>query len=421
MMTADGGRTPETAGTAVPALTRGGDKTVERASGPWAYFPPWSPEEEAIFRRHLDALLRGEYFLVRDAAVACLADLRQLPGGSPRRLSAVHNRLNVQAAAAGRKAYSASWSQPEDDNVRRYAEALVGGEYGTTREAVDDCLRQHELLRHERPNAFAPRTRFAIWLRFMKEARHLGWSGPKRHAHAKPKKAAAVKPGDRGRWCSRGALWNPEECEVTEHYARELAEGRYAGNDEAARRCLAELRRLPGHGRHTLSAVTSRVTTIAVRMDIPRVRAHWTPAEREIVERYARAVLAGTYTGPTDAIGRCYRDLCRLIVRLRERGGHRLGDNAVRSRQAVLRKLVVRVRALGRHGRPLVRWTPPERRILNRWVAWFTRHCIPGRRHPMDVASEGLSGELAEAGYSRSLSACQHVLRKLRLRRIGVA
>ena len=409
---------PAEAGTSVPILTR--SKTGRAAPGPRIHFPTWSPEEEVVFRRHLDALLQGDYFLVRDAAVPCLAELKQLPGGSSRRLSAIHNRLSVQAAAVGRRAYCASWSEQEETNVRRYAVALVSGKYGSTREAVDDCLRRHELLRHERPGAFAPRTRFAIWLRFMKAARHLGWTGRRRHALGKAKETDAAKPVEHERGCGRGAPWNREERAVAERYARELAEGRYSGNCEAGRKCLAELRRLPVHHLHSLSAVTTRVAAIAASSDIPRARAHWTTDEKGIIERYACAVLAGKYAGPAQATEDCYRDFCRLVALHRQKGGGLLGDNVGRTRQAVQYQLVKRVRALGRHGQPLVRWSQSERRICESWVRWFTKHCVPGRRHPMDVASEGLRDELAEAGFSRSLSGCQHRLRKLRLRRMGV-
>jgi len=207
---------------------------------------------------------------------------------------------------------------------------------------------------------------------------------------------------------------------VAERYARELAEGRNPSTREAGRSCWDALRRLPGRHAHSLSAVTTRVATIAARTDVPRARAHWTPAEKEIIEHYARAVLAGKYSGPAKAADGCYRDFCRLVARLNMDGGRGPGVNVGRTRQAVQYQLVKRVRALGRHGQPLVRWTQPERRIFDSWVRWFTEHCVPGRRHPMAVASEGLRDELAEAGFSRSLSGCQHRLRKLRLRRLGV-
>ncbi len=463
-MNTSGVQSPAQAGTAVPVLTRG--KAAKTTSGPRSHFPPWSPEEETVLAHYLDALLRGGYFLVRDAAVACLERLGQLPGGTTRRLSAVHNRLVVQAAAAGRMAYCASWSEQEETNVRHCAKALISGKYGSTREAVDDCLRQHELLRHERPTTFAPRTRLAMWQRFMKVARGLGWTGAGRQMIAVERRVyddcvrglvsgryrtlseasrvcrerlsrlqqrrpslplvklstienrLAVRARKLGRY--RAVVWTHVDDVVVERHAEALAEGRYSGNREAGRRCLAELRRLPGHRAHSLSAVTTRVAAIAARTDAPRARAHWTTAEEEIIERYAHAVLAGTYSGPAQAAGDCYRDFCRLVLQYRGEGSRPTGAGIGRSRQSVQYRLVKRVRALGRHGQPLVRWTQPEQRICDSWVRWFTENCVPGRRHPMDVACQGLRDELAEAGFSRSESACQHRLRKLRLRRLGL-
>jgi len=375
---------------AVPVITRGRSAVKPEAPSPRTTPVLWSASEERIFRHFLDALLRGDYFLVGDAAVACLARLRELPGGSMRKLSTVHNRLNVQAAAAGRKAYCAGWSKSEDRNVRRYAGALVRRSYGSTRAAIDDCLQEHERLRRKKPGQFAPRTWLAVRQRFMKAARGLGWTGTGRQmvapeqrlyddcasrlttgryrtlaeaseaCHDRLRRLRPHHPGlllrkpatirrllasrahKLGR--RRSATWTHEEDTVVERHALALAGGRYAGNEEAGRGCLAELRGLPGYRRsrwhHTLPAVVSRVTTMAAKLDLPRARAHWTKAEKQIVECYAQAVLAGSYAGPAQATKDCFRDHCRLITRLRTKGRNGPGTNAGRTRQAVQYQLV---------------------------------------------------------------------------------
>jgi hypothetical protein len=390
-----------------------------------------------------------------------------------RKLSAVHNRLNVKAKAAGRSAYLSSWSRPEVRVVERFARALAGRRYSATRQATEDCHRELDRLRRLRPRDFAPRTYHAVRVKLVSQARGLGWTGcgrqmlkPERRIfedcvrglvsgrtrtvaeatrvyfgrlqhlqHRLPalrvKTARTIKSyllarvHEQGRW--RDVPWTKQETSIAERYGRALAEGRYASNDEAAEACRLALRRVAVRRRErggpcirAFAAVNNRVSVIAARLALPRARCHWTDAEKQIVDRYARAVLARTYIGPAEALEPCYADVCRHIARLRTSGGRQLGVHLGRSRGAVGLFLSRRARELGFRGTPIVFWTPAERRICESWIRWYAKHRVPGRKGTMSVAVEGLQEELGNVDFTRSASACEHRIRKLYHRGIGM-
>lgn len=233
--------------------------------------PRWSPQEERIFDRYLDALRRGEYFFVRDAAAVCYQDLRRLSQERPdvcpagcRKLSAVHNRLNVKAKAAGRSAYLSSWSRPEVRVVERFARALAGRRYSATRQATEDCHRELDRLRRLRPRDFAPRTYHAVRVKLVSQARGLGWTG-----------------------CGRQML-KPER-RIFEDCVRGLVSGRTRTVAEATRVYFGRLQ----HLQHRLPAL--RVKTARTIKSYLLARVHeqgrwrdvpWTKQETSIAERY---------------------------------------------------------------------------------------------------------------------------------------
>jgi hypothetical protein len=116
----------------------------------------------------------------------------------------------------------------------------------------------------------------------------------------------------------------PEENLIIERYTRALAAGRYRFRREATTDCLEELSRLyerigksdPSHKAASQSR-SFDVVSHRLRAQLRKKGLSWVwtglgPAEAGVVERYAAALVAGTYPGARRAAEACYREI-RLL------------------------------------------------------------------------------------------------------------
>jgi hypothetical protein len=433
-----------------------------------------SPVEEAAVNRYVDALLRGRYAKVTDAAADYFRELQRLwqrqpePawGGLKRDLQTACIRLGARARAAGRIAYLSAWTPAETRVLERFARALARGHYCDAGQAAAACRKELARLHVSDPRSHGPRTQRAVWGMLCPLARKLGWSGAHSQLHPaedrlldsfvdglaqgryrtqreaanaccdelkqlrrrlptlRPKARATISLYLMQRLHARGIRpaaprWQRNEEEAVDAYAKALAEGRYRDAIAAATAFLGQqVRKKRGSQAMALSRVAAKIGILARRFCVPRPQGRWTATEKEILKCYARAVLTGRYAGPTPALGPCFAALNRHYGRLRTKSPHSLRAVGGRTQAAVFRKLDLLVRKLGWHGRPTPRWTREENRICRSWVRWYSDH-RRGRRGPITQTAEGLREELEQIGASRSVWACKGHVRQQFLRLHG--
>jgi hypothetical protein len=426
-----------------------------------------SPTEEATVNRYLEALLRGRYVKVTDAAADCFRELQRLWQRQPeptwgslqRNRHAVYNRLSARARTAGWVAYQSAWTPQELRVLERHARALARGLYMNSLQATADCRRELAQLHLAKPQVYGPRTALAVLTMLRPLALKLGWSGARSQLHPaeerllnsfvdglvlgrypkaqdavracceelkqlrrrlpalRPKKRATISTYLMRRLHERGIRlaaprWQPKDEQVADVYAKALAEGKYRDAVAAAMAFLGQqVRNKRGAEAMALTRATARIRMLAQRFCIPHPQGRWSAAEKGILEHHARAVVTGRYAGPTPALGPCFAALNRHYGRLKTKSSHSLRAVGGRTQGAVFRKLDLFVRKLGWHGRPTPRWREEENRTCRRWVRWYGNH-RRGRRGPITQAAEGLYEELEQIGASRSVSGCKAKLRK---------
>jgi len=112
--------------------------------------PNYSPQENAVIDRYVQALRQGKYDTAAEAARDCCRDLARLrrehAGASwaavPRKPSAVAHQLGIRAQATGRRGFGAAWAPQEQEVVDRYARALTRNRYRIARQAAAACLEE---------------------------------------------------------------------------------------------------------------------------------------------------------------------------------------------------------------------------------------------------------------------------------------
>ena len=486
---------------------------------------PWLPAEARVVDSFVRALVAGRYASAHKAVPDCQRALEQLRARALERgkslplrsHSAVRCRINKQARSAGRPARPAHlpWLPAEARVLDRFVRALVAGRYASAREAAPHCRQGLDRLR-ARANAsgesLPTRSSRAVWCRISELARDAG------------------RP-------LRRVRYTREERQLFSRYARRLASGTYATVSDAARACFAAHRQLkpsppsrPFHGiyrtietascklgrtpvfrpmsakgvlimrryakaiadgrypdavaalpdiradlpdKRSASCIVHRVRELARELGWSPAQARWSDAENEIAERFAKAVIAGVYLGPSAAVDDCLaalrdarmrgRPLNEVRWRLRRclrrlgwmpgnrqwsaaelevvsRFGRRVADGGLVAaaaaepcRQAlgkagfplrapgdVLRKLKAMTRMCARRPcRP--RWTEAENKACDSWIDWYDRHRTVRRYRPRSVAIDGLLEDTQRIGSQRTRSACAAHLRIRRLRTYGLA
>jgi hypothetical protein len=166
-----------------------------------------------------------------------------------------------------------------------------------------------------------------------------------------------------------GASWTPAETRIFNRYMAALARGRFRRLDDATQACHKELirqRRLrpdwdwPSAPRR-LSAIRSRLREKAPAAGWRSLRVHWRPAEKAVLERYVRFLLAGRFHDTWSAARACARELAGRAYPHRQRPG------MVRTPYAVRTRLITLARRSG-WSRTGTRWLPEEWAIIERFA-----------------------------------------------------
>ena len=193
----------------------------------------WSQAEEVALKRHVNALMRGEYHDAREAADACRRDICRSKGGQGRRqtnrtvrpLSAVYRRLSARALSLGWSLDSVRWRPEERRTLERHARRLAQNDGPELRQVARDCRRELGRL-GARFRAGEPhdRRRAARWTYNTIET-YLG-----RLSLAQGRAVVGE--------------WRADELEVVGRYAQALVDGRFASAPSAAPACVEELAEL---------------------------------------------------------------------------------------------------------------------------------------------------------------------------------
>jgi len=113
-----------------------------------------------------------------------------------------------------------------------------------------------------------------------------------------------------------GMFLTPPEEKVVTRYVRELTRGRYYDARQAATACAEELTRLADSVGRTrpfpLHTVQRRIYSRARKFKQPWGHTQWSAGDEMVVERYARAVVDGTYSTARLAAEACHEELARI-------------------------------------------------------------------------------------------------------------
>jgi hypothetical protein len=350
--------------------------------------------ELRVINRVVHELLAGRFRGIRGAAEACKLELDRIaPDVGRSRLlpiEFVRRHIYVRARGDARTWGCVFWRPDEDAVVRKFARAVVRGEYPSAKSAVADCLR--ELPRRGR-SAAGVRARLIMFM------------------------------GTMGR--VRGSRWSAAEEKECQRYARLLVQGRYHSLPAAAGACatrLAEAARKGVHHvkSHSAAGVEHHLDRELRRLAVTRYNGRTTSAERGIYEQAARALAAGEYRGCVEAARACAPDIRRLGYAGRRRGRRPSlgpGDRTLRGIEHHILAAAARLNLQW----PRQDWHPEEQRAFESWLRWYRRYRTVRRLQPLTTAAEGLRDELADKGYHRTLTAIKARLGVVRRRLDGYA
>jgi len=254
------------------------------------------------------------------------------------------------------------WLPEEEKVVERYARALATGEYPDTWRAAEACRQDIERLyvqllaaNPNDPVASHPRPFDTIRRRIHKRLAALEFAGT-------------------------GARLSAAENRIVNRHARELAQGSYPHAQAAAVACRKELLSLPQRSTplrpRSLVSIRSHICVRVLRSANSSPFHRWSPDCDAVLERYAKAVVAGRYQSAVAALPDCCRELAAA------------GLLAGRRTSAVCQRLQERVRALGFQRSP--RWRGPEERIFRRYL----RLLFEGRFKYVKDAAEACTNEM---------------------------
>ena len=356
---------------------------------------------------YVRALARGEYPGAEAAATACRVELRRIH--RRRSVAAVGTLTDHirQEARPLKLAYAkARWNADDERVVRRYARGFVAGQYASALKAAALCRREVERhsLRDKRRGTHR-RPFYGYYWKLLAFARSMNLP----YVHR---------------------AWTPAERRVLRKYVRRLFAGRFQFTRDAAAACALELAEpgcqieTPGsrpRSRRGTKNVYHELTRMVSQARLPRYKGAWTRPELEVLERYARATERGDYRRWTDAAEAATKELRKLYVGGGKGGVHRATRLAGRRTSDAVQQMRVLARRLHLGGPHTQRWTPPEERILRKWVKLYHEGHQPGRRGPIRAVSEGLRDELRNAGFTRLLSACRYRLIEGRRKVHGIA
>jgi hypothetical protein len=251
------------------------------------------------------------------------------------------------------------WTPEELRLLGRYVRAYEKGKYDNMMQAAREYSRELDDLRKRHPSW--------VWLRCRRSAEA---------ARQQLKSMTSVRTH------ATQPHWTEPEMAVIRRFARALRNGQYPHLRAAARACLPELDTLrlnspPGRRAlkaRTLQAVRYRLQTQEPILGRLTSWGRWTGPEEEVIDHYARNLLAGRYPDAPRAAVPCRQELLR-------RAKARPHEFGRRTRAAVQHRVCVRAAELGRVAHR-EHWTEAERRVLDGYV----RALMRGRFRSVDEA-----------------------------------
>ncbi len=295
-------------------------------------FVRWTASELRIVDRFARAIIRGKY----PNAAAAVADCRHtlaragLPFHHPP--LQVGDKLWRRARYLGREPCIAYWSSDEDQVVDRFAHSIADGEYPSARAATADCrkaLAEAGLTRGRHDSA--------VENRLVVRSRAYG-------------RAPAY------------TRWTSGEVKIAERFARALVRSKYPSMTAAVAGCQCALKQAGFRTRRTSHAVRAGLSERSRALGRTIRDLRFTPQEKRVIDRFARAIINGRYPGAVAAVADCQRELGR--VRPSER----------RAAVTLAIRLRIRVRALGR-----IQTHNPWTREENRLISCFAERVVRGR------------------------------------------
>lgn len=249
--------------------------------------------------------------------------------------------------------------------IDEYVRALAKGDFGDAVKAAGAC--RNELMRRHHGRQVASLATLTAHIR--------QGAGMKQLAYAK-------------------ARWSSDDEEVLRRYARGFVAGRYPSARQAAALCQREIEQRestdPRRGvlRRTRYGYYAKLLELARDMNLPYIHRAWTPAERRVLNQYARRLFAGTYRYTRDAAAECAVELVKVGRHVRTPNSR---PRPPRSTQAVYHELTV-IAAKSRLPRYKAHWTRPELDILER----YARSTAQGKYRHWNEAAAAAMKELRE-------------------------
>jgi len=342
----------------------------------------WSDRERPIVDTAVQALLRGEYVTIRDAARACYEHLsrlrREVPEAqsphAPKTLVGVYAYIGNRTRGKRLHGSGTSWTESEDRVLRRYVRALLAGRYHSVRDAVHACVRE-----------------------FDKERRRDADKG--RAALSRSPEAIATRVWKQANAAGLAQIWHPfarSERVVLDRYARALAEGKYRDLTPATRDCLKELNR--SRMRQSASGRPPQRTLSSMKEQL-RVRAHnlgwswgssrWSPEELRILSRFVRRLTVRGHPTTQQVATECYAALKRYQDRLTRTLAGRRAVGRFWTFPTIYTYLARQSGVLGRKWE--ARWKPDEDKVLRRYALGI----VEGRIADAPTAALACVDELA--------------------------
>jgi len=166
--------------------------------------------------------------------------------------------------------------------------------------------------------------------------------------------------------------WTSEELRIADRFIRAIAKGRYATTTGAVPAFRAALATAGLVDRRADSALAARLRLRGQRQGQLNRQPRWVPAEGQVIDRYARAVVAGEYPNVLAAVPECQVALRRANPQIQRLSG------------GVKNRLRARTHELGRN-KAWRAWTPEEDAVVDR----YARAVFAGRyRHVGQAAPD---------------------------------
>jgi hypothetical protein len=280
------------------------------------------------------------------------------------------------------------WTVRQDDFARRFALALVRGQYPDALAAARACQRE-----------------------YMRTTSH--WIG--HHVEG-----VHIRIGLYARKLGRpptSAKWSKQELRIVERFARAAVEGRFRSTLLAAQECRKSLDELAAKRRaktkkrvvrRSIEAVRGRLFLLVKTLPGRLFGGRWTPAEDRIIARYASSLAAGQLQDATTAGRECHRALLEYARQLRQENPAALARSCERTLMATNLRVREHAYRLGwtcfqRHP-----WSLKEKEIARKWTRRYRTLLKAGVAGALGDAGRGMRAELRELhGFRRTLDHCK--------------